>query len=110
MSATQQTNLNTMDAARERVFATEELFEGILSLLPLKTFFYIRKVSKRWASGINGSVDLQQRMFLRPWDKPELWTLIFLNEGDSKWQRVKGPQDDGRSITPVPPIRCCKIT
>lgn len=72
MSATQQTPLNAMNTARKSVFATGELFEGILSFLPFKTLFYIRRVSKRWATVIDGSVTLQQKMFLRPRDEPEL--------------------------------------
>lgn len=67
--------MDTTDTARERVFKTEELLEGILSFLPFKTLFYIRRVSKRWAEGIDGSIVLQQKMFLRPRDQPELWRL-----------------------------------
>lgn len=75
MSATQQTTLNATNIARKSVFATEELFEGILSFLPFKPLFYIRRVSKRWATAIDGFATLQQKMFLRPRDEPELWIV-----------------------------------
>jgi hypothetical protein len=116
MNATQQTTLNAMNTARTNVFATEELFEGILSFLPFKTLFYIRRVSKRWASVIDGSVTLQQKMFLRPRDEPELWIVErkhkvgahqfegkyeHLNDTELKFRRVKVLEDDERPITPV---------
>jgi hypothetical protein len=118
MSATQQTTLNAMNTARKSVFATRELFEGILSFLPFKTVFYIRRVSKRWATVIDGSVTLQQKMFLRPRDEPELWIVErshkigahqlegkykHLNETELKFRRVKVPEDDQKSIHPVTP-------
>lgn len=105
-----------MDTARERVFATEELFETILSFLPFKTLFYIRRVSKRWAEGIDESVTLQQKMFLRPRDQPELWVVDrkhkpgannygkqynHLNDTELNLKRVKVPENDRRPITPV---------
>ena len=108
--------LDAMDTARERVFATEELFEGILSFLPFKKLFYIRRVSKRWAEGIDGSVTLQQKMFLQPRDQPELWIVDrkhklgannyrkkyeHLNDTELKFKRVKVSEDDSRPITPV---------
>ena len=116
MSATQQTTLNAMNTARTNVFATEELFEGILSFLPFKTLFYIRRVSKRWATVIDGSVTLQQKMFLRPRDEPELWIVgrkhkvgahqfegeyEHLNDTELKFRRVKVLEDDQKPITPV---------
>ena len=105
-----------MDTARDRVFATEELFEGILSFLPFKKLFCIRKVSKRWAAGINGSASLQQKMFLRPRDQRELWILErkhriganrfkkefkHLNDTEMKFRRVKIPPANTKIITPV---------
>lgn len=105
-----------MGAARERVFTTEELLEGILSFLPFKTLFYIRRVSKSWAGSIDGSATLQQKMFLRPRDQPELWILDqkhkvgahqfegkyeHLNDTELKFRRVKVPEDNQKPVTPV---------
>jgi hypothetical protein len=108
--------MDTADTARERVFETQELFEGILSFLPFKKLFYIRTVSKHWADEIDGSVTLQQKMFLKPRDQPELWIVErkhkpgannygkrynHLNDTELKFRRVKPPEDDGRPINPV---------
>lgn len=105
-----------MDTASNRVFATEELLEGILSFLTFKDLFYVRSVSKRWAGAINGSVTLQQKVFLRPRDQPELWVLerkhnvgghylkvthAKLNDPELKFRRVDIPQDDKKSVTPI---------
>jgi hypothetical protein len=105
-----------METARERVFQTEELFEGILFFLPFKKLFYIRRVSKRWADGIDESVTLQQKMFLRPRDQPELWVVdrkhkvgvrkfktkyAYLNDTELSFRRVKIPQDDAEVATPI---------
>lgn len=116
MSVTQPINLDAMATARNRVFETEELFEGILSFLPFKDLFYIRRVSKRWAGGIDGSASLQQKMFLRHRDQSQLWILdrkhkvganqyrkkyAHLNDTEMNFQRVKVPREDSKSITPV---------
>jgi hypothetical protein len=108
--------MDTTDAARERVFKTEELFAGILSFLPFKTLFNIRRVSKCWAEGIDNSITLQQKMALRPRDHPELWILdrkhkiganfysakyAHLNDTQLRFRRVKIPPDGSKPITPV---------
>ena len=108
--------MDAVDAACERVFRTEELFEGVLSFLPFRNLFYVRGVSKRWASGIDGSVTLQQKMFFRPRDEPELWVVDrkhkpgahnygkrykHFNDSELKFRRVKTPEVYKKSVTPV---------
>jgi hypothetical protein len=105
-----------MDATSRRVLETEELLEGILSFLPFKNLFYVRRVSKRWAGLIDRSANLQQKMFLRPRDLPELWAVDrrhrpgansyrkgykHLNNTDFRFRRVKAPEDDKKSATPA---------
>jgi hypothetical protein len=68
-------NPNAHDPAREGVSGTDELFEGILSFLPVKTIYCVQLVSKRWAVVIANSVSLQQKIFLRLRDQPELWIM-----------------------------------
>jgi hypothetical protein len=109
-------DVNVQDTPRESVFGTAELLENILSFLPVKNVFCVQIVSKTWSSVIGSSVTLQQKMFLRPRDRPELWILDkkhkvganhygrqyeHLNDTELKFQRIKDPQDDKKTLTPV---------
>jgi hypothetical protein len=109
-------DVNVQDTPRESVFGTAELLENILSFLPVKNVFCVQSVSRTWSSVIGSSVTLQQKMFLRPRDRPELWILDkkhkvganhygrqyeHLNDTELKFQRVKDPQDDKKTLTPV---------
>lgn len=61
-------------AACDAVFATAELAEAILSILPEKDLFVSKRVSKQFKSAIDGSHKLQKLMHLRPTNTPrESW-------------------------------------
>jgi hypothetical protein len=114
-------DLAKLDLARKEVLETCELLENILSFLPAKNIFGVRRVSKLWKGNIAASTHLQERMFLRLENKPhEIWTLEtkhkldanqyrkqyrYLNDTEMKFQRVESvdlaPDSDKKVIAPV---------
>lgn len=112
-------DLENLERARKHVFGTNELLENILSFLPAKNIFRIRKVSKYWDNVVEGSFNLRRKMFLHDNNKPreEVWTLdaqhkvgandfkipcTRLNNTQLKFRRVDVLQDGGKiAITPV---------
>lgn len=64
------------DASRQAVLQTNELLEGILSLLPPKQLFVDQRVCKQWRDVIASSPELQKKMFLRVDETPrQKWGL-----------------------------------
>jgi hypothetical protein len=69
-------DLDKLNSARKDVFETTEILENILSFLPAKNIFGVRRVSRLWNDIIAASIRLQEKMFLRLDNKPqEMWTV-----------------------------------
>ncbi|KAK4493804.1 hypothetical protein PRZ48_014989 [Zasmidium cellare] len=69
----------TTDAARKAVFNTSELLENILVHLPARKLFTIQRVNQQFKEAIEGSVEIQQKMFLRLGGEPkEEWLVRSL--------------------------------
>jgi hypothetical protein len=116
-SHTRIIDVNVQNTPRESVFGTGELLESILSFLLNKNLLCVQRVSRSWASAIDSSVILQQKMFLRPRDQPKLWILdkerkvganthtrrgyAQFNDTELKFRRVEDSLDDSRTLTPV---------
>lgn len=66
----------TTDAARKAVFNTSELLEAILVCLPPKTLFGVQRVSKQFQAIIATSVPIQEKMFLRVRNEPQVSWLL----------------------------------
>jgi hypothetical protein len=116
-----------LDSVRKGVFETCELLEHILSFLPAKNIYGVRRVSKFWNNNIATSVHLQEKMFLRLSNKPnEIWTVdakhkIGANDYDHWHRKLKNtelnfrrvehaPDWDTKTINPVklnPMLRQC---
>ncbi|KAK5680189.1 hypothetical protein LTS10_007116 [Elasticomyces elasticus] len=76
----------TTDGPRQAVFATAELIENILMNAPVKSIFGSQRVSRQFRDVVATSVNLQQRMFLRP-PQPvltEVWTLVPKSEDEEE--------------------------
>ncbi|KAK3621353.1 hypothetical protein LTR56_015642 [Elasticomyces elasticus] len=76
----------TTDGPRQAVFATAELLENILMHAPVRSIFVAQSVARQFRDIVATSIDLQQRMFLRP-PKPvlaETWILVQKQEHKSK--------------------------
>jgi len=63
-------------AALSQVFGTNELLENIISFLPLKQLFDVKRVSKQWKSLVDNSPGIQEKLFIRRSNKEsEFWVL-----------------------------------
>ncbi|KAK5740707.1 hypothetical protein LTR17_004512 [Elasticomyces elasticus] len=79
------TRTMTTDGPRQAVFATAELIENILMHAPVRSIFAIQRVARQFRDIVVTSVDLQQRMFLRPPNPilAETWVLVEKHEDGS---------------------------
>ena len=68
----------TLVAARSAVLNTTELLEAIMIYLPIKKIFAIQRVSRRFRDIIGKSVQIQQKLFIKPCAKEEIWKLAHL--------------------------------
>jgi hypothetical protein len=76
---------------RDKVVATTELLENILSYLPTKDLLTYRKLSKRVKGIIDGSLILRETMFLRPTRAArEAWRLDVVGKGFHSVRPVAG--------------------
>ncbi|KAK5715120.1 hypothetical protein LTR15_010536 [Elasticomyces elasticus] len=68
----------TTDGPRQAVFATAELIENILMHAPVRSMFAVQRVSRQFRDIVVTSINLQQRMLLRPPKSilAETWALI----------------------------------
>lgn len=69
----------TTQAARQAVLETTELLEQIILHLPVKKIFVVQRVCKQFYDTIRASPLLQQRMFLKPSLKPQMWKIQMGN-------------------------------
>lgn len=107
-------DLSKLDHARKGVFETSELLEQILSFLPMKNIFGVRRVSKYWNDVVASSIQLQEKMFLRVRDEPrEFWiaevkdrigannyrvVFDFVNNKQFKLRRIDRPEDSRQRL------------
>lgn len=88
----------TTDAARKAVFNTSELLESILVCLPPKTLFGVQRVSKQFQAIIATSVPIQEKMFLRVRNEPQVSWLLkeqFTTSGVNRYfvESARKPRD-----------------
>jgi hypothetical protein len=88
----------TTDAARKAVFNTSELLESILVCLPPKTLFGVQRVSKQFQAIIATSVPIQEKMFLRVCNEPQVSWLLkeqFTTSGVNRYfvESARKPRD-----------------
>jgi hypothetical protein len=86
------------------VLDTTELLECVLSHLPAKQIFGVKRVSRRWKDVISRSLGIQEKLFLKLQNKPaELWG-VFECELRAEDERMKIHME---KITPdVKPKSC----
>lgn len=100
----------TLDAARKAVLNTTELLEAIIVRLPLKNIFILQQVNRQFHDLIRSSVQVQQRLFIRPCLAKESWLRNPPKSGEwwsspPRYEYVRAGKDEkseaGQFYTPT---------